>query len=150
MSSSILDKVYEGEYVACNKLPQAALVGGVFGAFVNVIILNVGRAFGTPFELMPPIGLGMEPLPSIVVVLASVVPAIAAAVLLAYLPRFTKRPFTAFWIISAVVLWLSTYGPSGTPSDSEATIMGLNLMHMMSAAAIVGAFSALARADEEQ
>ena len=150
MSSSILDKVYDGEYVAYNKLPQAALIGAVFGAIANVIILNVGRAFGTPFMLESPQSGMIEPLPAFIVVIASIAPAIAAAVLLGLLPRFTKRPFTAFWIISAVALWLSTYGPSGTPTDGEATVMGLNLMHMMSAAAIVGAFSALARADTEQ
>ena len=84
----------------------------------------------------------IEPLPAMIVVIASIAPAIAAAVLLALLPRFTKRPFTAFWVISAVALWLSTYGPSGTPTDSEATVMGLELdAHDVRQRRIVGAFS---------
>ena len=75
---------------------------------------------------------------------ASIVPALAAAVLLAILGRFVKRPFPLFQIIAAIVFLLSFGGPLSLPiGGAEKAVLAV--MHLVTAVAIVAIFSALAR-----
>ena len=135
------------ETVATNKLFQATITGAVLALAVNAILLYLGRAFGVPFELVPPGSVAMEPLGIGPLIGASILPAVCAAVLLALLPRYTPRPFTWFYTISIVVLILSFYGPANSLTDGPATVTGLNLMHVATALMIVGALGGIARKD---
>lgn len=75
---------------------------------------------------------------------ASIVPAIGAAVLLAVLGRFVSRPFRIFHIVAAVILLLSLGGPLNLPiGGAEKVVMAV--MHVVTAAAIVGILSVLGR-----
>jgi len=129
-------------------LPQAIIVGTMLALLGNIVMLYVGRAFGTPFHVMPPGADALEPLTALPLIFASLLPAIGAAVLLAILPRYTERPFTIFWVIAVAFLIFSFWGPTPANTDSESTIMGLNFMHVMTGVAIIGALSALARGEE--
>jgi len=131
--------------VAMGNLPQAILVGGILALLGNIVILYVGRAFGIPFEVIPPGSAGLEQLTIVPLIFASFLPAIAAGVLLGALQRYTPQPFTRFWQISLIILVLSFWGPTEANTDSAATITGLNMMHVMAGVAIIAAFSALGR-----
>jgi hypothetical protein len=79
------------------------------------------------------------------VVVATTLPAFAAALLVWLLGRFTPRPWTIFYVISAVFLLLSFGGPAGLPIELGG-ILALNLMHVIAAAAIVGGLTWRGRA----
>lgn len=131
-----------------SKLPQAALVGAVLALIGNLIIISVGRGFGTEFMLVPPGGDALEPLPFFpVVTAATVLPAIGAAVLLYVLTLYTQHPYPIFWAIAGIFLILSFQGPLGTLTDTPQTVIGLNIMHVWTALSIVGALSALPQAE---
>lgn len=132
-----------------SKLFQATLVGAVLALIGNLLILTVGRGLGTAFMVTPPMESTLQELPFFpVVVAASVIPAIAGAILLFILGQRTERPYIIFWVIAAVVLVLSFQGPSSVPTDSAETITGLNAMHVWTALSIVGALSALGSNEE--
>ncbi len=127
-----------------SKLFQATLVGAVLAFIGNLLIITVGRGFGTEFMLEPPFQSGLQELPIYpVLVAATILPAIVAAVLLYVLGRRYERPYIVFWVIAAVVLLLSFQGPASALTDSPETVVGLNAMHVWTALSIVGALSAL-------
>ena len=75
---------------------------------------------------------------------ASIVPALAAAVLLAILGRFVKRPFPLFQIMAIIVLLLSFGGPLNLPIGGAEKAL-LAVMHLVTAFAIIIILSTLAR-----
>ena len=127
-----------------SKLPQAALVGAILSMIGNMVILFVGRGLGTQFMLVPPGGTDLEAIPFFPVIMAaSIMPAIGAAILLYVLARTTERPYLAFWTIAGAFLLLSFWAPLNTLTDSSQTAIGLNIMHAWSALSIVGALTVL-------
>jgi hypothetical protein len=78
------------------------------------------------------------------VVIASVVPAIAATVFLAILGKFAPRPILVFRIISVVFLLVSFGGPLSLPVDIS-TKVALSVMHVVAGAVIVGMLTMLGR-----
>ena len=122
--------------------PVAAVVAAMANLIVFIIVKNL---LGIP--LMGPSGPGsteMAPLPAVAVIIASIVPAIAATILLAVLSKFLARPIRVFWIISVVFLLISFASPLGLPVD-VATKVTLELMHIVAAVAIVGGLTTLGR-----
>lgn len=122
------------------RLPLATLIGAASGVIANLIVYTAARAGGFEFRAPVPPTNEPTPLPMVAVVVATVIPAIGAAFVLALLNRFTARPLRVFLIIAAAVLLVSFAGPFTLPiSFGEQMI--LNLMHIIAAGAIVWALA---------
>jgi hypothetical protein len=85
-----------------------------------------------------------EPLPFFAVIMASLVPAIAAAIFLAILAKFTSRAGLIFIIVSVLFLLVSFGGPFSLPVDLG-TQLALSVMHLVAGLAIVGLLTTLGR-----
>lgn len=125
------------ERIALGRLWWASLLAGIAAIVANVLIYFIASAAGAiPQSVLIP---GMnQPITVVLVILNSFVPAILAAVLLALLNRFTRRPVRIFRIIAAVLLVLSFANPLTLPGAPLAMILALDLMHIVAAAIIVG------------
>ena len=135
------------EGVATLKLWWVALAAGAAALLGNLIIFFVGQNL-LGLSLMIPQAPGsstaLVPLTIGPIVGASIVPAIGAAVLLAILGRFVKRPFRVFQIVAAVILLLSFGGPLNLPIGGAEKVV-MVVMHVVTAAVIVGVLSVLGR-----
>lgn len=106
-------------------------------AIVNEVI---GQATVMVFDVSPeflPLRLGGA-------ALSTVVPVLAAAVLLLVLRRVAARPERVFWIVSTVVLLVSyvpvvalALDPSEIPGTTPAAIVSLGVMHVVAFALAV-------------
>jgi len=125
------------ERIALGRLWWASLLAGIAAIVANVVVYFIASAAGAiPQSVLIP---GMnQPITVVLVILNSFVPAILAAVLLALLNRFTRRPVRIFRIIAAVLLVLSFANPLTLPGAPLAMILALDLMHIVAAAIIVG------------
>lgn len=124
---------------------QAALLAAAVAALGNLLLLVIAGLFGisilTP---VPPEGTTIAPLTAGPVIISSVVPALAAALLLGLLGRFTASPLRAFYVIAVLFLLISFAGPLGLPVDATSKLL-LNLMHVIAAAVIVGVLATRVR-----
>ena len=119
------------------------LRGAALASVVNVAIYYLGRAlFNLPFAIPMQTGAEPSPLPVIMVVVASTVPALLAAVVLYILNRLSRHGLRIFVALSVVLALLSLVGPLSLPIDGG-TIAALSLMHFGAAAAIVGVLAML-------
>ena len=135
------------EAVRISKLWRAGLVAAVTAAAANVLLFGLTKLLGVPY-IMPLQGpeSPLEPLPVIMIIIATVVPTIGATLLLAVLARFLARPLRFFWIISAVFLLLSFMGPFSLPAAvALSTKISLSLMHLITGVVVVWVLSALGR-----
>jgi hypothetical protein len=124
----------------------AALAGGVLSALLNALLYAVTHAAGVPFlgEYQTP-GV-VEPLPFPAVLIASVVPALPAALGFALLTRLLPRGGVRLFVAAAGVLTvLSFVGPLRLAGADAGTRWVLALMHPVTALAIVGALVRAAR-----
>jgi len=119
----------------------------VAGAANLVVFAFEKAALGISFTLAMQPGAVAAPLPAAMVFVESVIPALAAAVLLALLVKFTARPVLIFQIVSAVFLLMSFGGPLAVPADTL-TKLGLISLHIVAAVVIVGLLTTLAREKE--
>lgn len=122
------------------RLLGAGAVGGSVAAIVNSVLLLIGKASGVRF--MAPLGGPDMPAQAIgltQVILFSLVPGIVAALLLALLGRFSRRPYRWFLIIAVVFLLLSWIPDWTLAMDSVETRLLLSSMHLITAASIIGA-----------
>lgn len=136
----------KSEQISFSRLLWVGPLAGVVAAVSNLIVLAIVQNLGG-ITLMAPAGPGsteMAPLPAIVVIIATVVPALAATILLAVLGKFLARPIHVFWIISVVFLLLSFAAPLGLPVG-VATKITFEVMHIVAALAIVGVLTTLGR-----
>lgn len=108
----------------------------VYVAAVN----GLGIPLAVPMSATGP----AEPITAVMVILASIVPAVAATVLLAVLARVVGRPVRVFQIIALVFLLLSLVGPALQPVALSTKLVLLS-MHAVAAAAIVGVLTRLTR-----
>lgn len=115
------------------------LAGGAVGALVNVATFAVARLAGVDFvaTFQPPAP--PNQLPAAMVLIASVVPSLFASLLFYGAARFGQRGVTAFVAFAALFALLSLGGPFGLPDASLGTKLALDVMHVFSAIAIVGA-----------
>jgi hypothetical protein len=132
--------------VAMDKIGRAALIGGVLSVVGNLVVFFVAGWLGISLQVTAAPGSStLVPLQIGQVIVASLLPALPAGLLLAALARFMRNPWPVFIGISGVFLVLSFAGPINLPTD-PANELVLNLMHVVSAVAIVGALWRLARA----
>jgi Family of unknown function (DUF6069) len=113
----------------------ATLTAGAIAAVANVIVYFVALAANVPLRIISPRSGVLEQLPPIPVAIASLVPALAAAVVLLVLRRFAPRANLIFQVIAAVILVASFAGPLQMPIDA-ATKFVLNLMHLIAGVVI--------------
>ncbi|GIW29931.1 MAG: hypothetical protein KatS3mg071_0105 [Meiothermus sp.] len=131
--------------VAERKIWPAALLGGVLSVVGNLLVFVVAGGLGVNLQVTAAPGSStLVPLQVGPVVLASLLPAFPAAALLKVLARFLPNPWPVFLGLSAVLLLVSLRGPLNLPTD-PANEWTLNLMHLVSAVAIVGALWGWAR-----
>jgi hypothetical protein len=129
--------------VANDKLLMAAVIAALAAGVVNLILFFLLPAlFNITLRVGMP-GAPLEPLPLVVMLVITMLPAFLGAGLLWLLGRFTSRPFTIFWVIAIVVLILSYGAPLnlGIPTNE---VLALSLMH--TAAAIIITFVLTTRA----
>jgi hypothetical protein len=147
MSTLTASKTIKQERVSYSRLLWVGPVAAVTAAIANLVVFLIVQNL-LEITLIGPAGPGsteMAPLPAIAVIIASIVPAVAATLLLAVLGKFLARPIQTFWIISIVFLILSFAPPLGLPVDA-ATKVVMGLMHVVAAIAIVGVLTAFGRA----
>jgi len=131
--------------VAMDKIGRAALIGGVLSAAGNLVVFFAAGWLGVDLQVTAAPGSStLVPLQIGPVIVASLLPALPAGLLLAVLARFVPNPWTVFMAIAGVFLLVSFMGPINLPTD-PANELVLNLMHVVSAVAIVGALWRLAR-----
>jgi hypothetical protein len=123
----------------------AAGLGALVAVVVNLIIYYVGRGlFAIPFLVLQPGSNTPAPLNPIMIVVTCVIPAIGAAIFFWLLKRFASSPLRIFQIVSIVLALLSMASPLTMPV-ALSTRLALALMHIVAGAAIVGAFTWMAR-----
>lgn len=134
------------ERVAIGRLWWVGLFAATDAAIGNVIVFALGKSLlGISFLMPPKPGVTeLVPLSMTNVVIASVVPAVAATVFLAILGKFAPRPIRVFRIISVVFLLVSFGGPLSLPVDLS-TKVALSVMHVVAGAVIVGMLTVLGR-----
>lgn len=143
--STLINPSNKVENIATGKLWWVALVAGVAAFIVNLILFLIAQSLGLSLMVSQPadpntlVPLSMGPILG-----ASIVPAIAAAILLAILGRFLARPLRIFQIIAVVFLLLSFGGPFSLPVETSTKVV-LGVMHVVTAVAIVGTLSTLGR-----
>lgn len=98
----------EGPMVTLGGLLRAGPVGAALSAIGNVALYFGAQALDLPLRV-PDGGAGgsLAPLALPAVIVASVMPAFAAAIVLALLPRFTRDPFRVFRVLAVALLVLS-------------------------------------------
>jgi hypothetical protein len=135
-----------GENVLFGKLPLAYAVGAGIGIVLNLIVFFVAPSvIGVPLNIPTPPTNEIGPLPFIAVMMATLIGTLGGVLVLAALGRFTPRPFTIFFVVSAVFLVVSFGGPLGLPVAAGIQ-WTLNVMHIIAGAGIVGALALMARA----
>ena len=145
--STIISSNQAQKVAPISKLWWVGLVAASGAAIANLILFLITRGLGIPY-IMPLQGPDamLEALPASMVVIASVVPAIAATILFAILGKFLAQPIRVFWIIATVFLVISLAAPLTLPAAvALSTKIGLTLMHVVAGATIVGILTTLGR-----
>ncbi len=94
-------------------LLMAGLIGGVIAAILNLVIYFIGgMAVGEMTVAMPP-DMAQTPLPWFMVVIASIVPGLIAAVVLGVMRRFLPNAERTFQIVAVVLVLISLFPPLG-------------------------------------
>jgi hypothetical protein len=133
------------ERVAVRKLWWAALAAGAAAAVLNLLVFLIASGpLGIALNVIMPGSPDPQALSPIAIIMSGIFPALGAAVLLALLNRFIKRPFFVFQIIALVFVLLSLGGVLPMPVAIAIKVV-LSLMHFIAAGAIVGVLSVLAR-----
>jgi len=147
-TANIQTAIPSNERVSAKKLIWAAPLSGAIAAALNTVVYFIYTAIG--FNIVLPLPNPTDPTQSSTplllafVVIFSFLPALAAGVLLWLLSKFTRRPVTYFTVISVIVLFVS-FGLS-VPLDMPAVFkVGLDVMHVVAAIAIIGGLRRFAR-----
>jgi Family of unknown function (DUF6069) len=107
-----------------------ALTAGAIAAVANLVVYFIAVAANVPLQVAAPGSSELQRLPFVPVILASLIPALAAAALLLALKRFTPRANMVFQVIAVVFILVSFGGPLGQPTDGGTKFV-LNLMHVV-------------------
>ncbi len=126
---------------ATTNLWLLALIGGIVGAVINILIALIAPSLiGQSLQIPNPSTNVLEPLPLFAVITASLVPAFIGAGVLLGLKKFFTNGTRVFQIVGVVFALLSLIGPMTMPMSNEIKIV-LNLMHLVAAASIIIALS---------
>lgn len=133
------------EEVAQRRIPLATLIAAVVSTVANVLLLLIGQATGAIGDNVT-LSNG-QVFGAAAVISMSIMPAIVAAIVYAILGAIgrIRRPITVFRILSLVILVLSFASPFTIPDVGVGFIFFLELMHVVSAVAIVGSLTTIAR-----
>jgi hypothetical protein len=140
------NKLIQTERLAVKHLWWITLLAAAVSVTGNLSVLMLGKSLFS-ISFMMPQGFGaaeLVPLELSRVIILSVIPAFGAAGLFAILGKFLSRPLRVFWIISIVFLLVSFIPDLILPVD-WGTKIGLMVMHVVSAGAIVGFLTTLGR-----
>ena len=126
------------EHPERKRLWTAGLVAAISAAVSNAVVFFIARHLvGIQFIVPPrPGSEDFTEIGILEVVFASVIPAFAAAALVALLIKFFKKPFLIFKIIAVVVFLFSLIGPLSLEVD-RFTKAALSVMHVVAALTIV-------------
>lgn len=128
--------------VSFGRLVTFGAIAGMLAAVANGVVYLLAAAVGTmPDDVAVS---GGAPITLLPVVLSSIMPAIVAAVFLALLVRFTRRPIGIFRVVAVVLLVLSFITPFTIPGAPAAMILTLLIMHVVAAAIIIWVLTTLA------
>ena len=144
MSTPISRTTSPAAHVDVGRVLRAGLLVAISAALANVVVFALERnLLGVSF-VFPYQGAGSPalPLPVSFVILASTIPAIAAAVLLAILGKLTRRPLRIFTIMGVIFLIVSFGGPLSVPAGPS-TKLALGVMHVVAAVIIIGGLAVL-------
>jgi hypothetical protein len=143
MASTTATPVREGN-IAWGRLPLAGLVATVGAAGANAVVYFIAAALGAfPQSVIVPNAGG--PLTLALVIISSLIGAVAAIIVFAAIGWFARRPIRLFRIVAAITLILSFVSPFSIPDAPVGMILSLELMHIIAAAIIVWALTTLAR-----
>lgn len=119
------------------RLLRHALLGGAISAVVNLALYFGARAAGVTmtgqFE-----GAVVGVLPVTHVIFSSVVPALAATLVMMSLMKFTSAPIRNFTILAVAVCLFSLMGPIGVKQLSFGMLVVMELMHVVASVCIGG------------
>jgi Family of unknown function (DUF6069) len=117
---------------------KGALLGGLLSGILNLLLGLGAGAAGAPLEgaLAGP-GTPIVGIPAPMFLVASVIPAVGAALLYAGLRRLTEKSDTIFVVISVVFGLLSMAGPAMLEGATVPTKAILGLMHVVAGVGIV-------------
>ena len=147
MSTTISHTTAPDTHLEVGRVVLAALLVAICAALANVVVFTLERdLLGVSF-VFPYQGTGSPamPLPISFVIVASALPAIAAALLLAILDRLTRRALRIFMIVGLIFLLMSFGGPLSI-SAGLSTKVALGVMHVVAAAIIIGGLAVLSQA----
>ncbi len=135
----------KGERVAFGRLLWAGPLAAFAAAVANAVVYFVAYVLGAiPRDVVVE---GFGPITLEPVVFASVIGAVAAAVVFAIVALLARRrPIRTFNVVAAVALVLSFYTPFTVAGAPVAMVATLLLMHVVAAMVIVGVLTTLARA----
>lgn len=123
--------------VSYRRLAQLALAAAAAAAAVNTVLFFVFRPLGAwPQEVVVR---GGQPMSLPPILIFSFIGVVGAAVVLALLARFTKKPERNFFIVAAVVFIGFFFTPFTIPGAPSLMIVALELAHVPPAIAAVWA-----------
>lgn len=145
---AVSNQASTGERVApLGKLLTAGLIAGVAAAVINTLLYLIGSSvLGIQFLAPTPPTNEIGPIPAPAFAFSSLIPALAAALLLWVLGRFTKRPLSIFQLVAGIFLLFSFFPIATMPAAIPgATRVMLGLMHIVAGASIIGALTTRGR-----
>jgi Family of unknown function (DUF6069) len=147
MQNEVQEKISVGsEGISYTRLLWAALLAVLLAAVTNAQVYFAASRLGIVSRgVLLPSPMGLSPLTVGMVVTASVVGAIGAALVFAIIGLLARRPVRLFRIVAAVVLVLSLIPPTTIPSVPLVMRITLGVMHVVTWAVSVGLLTALAR-----
>lgn len=122
--------------VSYRRLLRGALLAAGAATLINTLLYFVGRLVGA---FLPTLLVREMPFSVVPVVLFSFFPVLTAALVFAVLVRFAPRPKRIFYVVAAVVFVLMFFTPFTIPAARTLTIVVLEIMHVVVAAAAVWA-----------
>jgi Family of unknown function (DUF6069) len=131
--------------VGFGRLLLVGLLAGLAAGVLNVLVYFVGLALGVPFLMPLPPDQAIQQIPAVAFIMASVVPALLAAIFYGLLGRFAAARATSIFVIVSVVFALLSLGGSLTPPVELSTRLVLSLLHLTTAAIIVAGLVRFAR-----
>ncbi len=138
MSATISETAVPSAPYSFGRVLGAGLFVAIGATLVNVVVFMLARdLLDIPF-VFPYQGAGSAaaPLPVAFVIVASMLGALAAALLLAVLGRMTRRPLRIFQIVGITFLIVSFGGPLSLPVGLPTKLV-LSAMHIMAAVIII-------------
>ena len=147
MQNEVQEKISVGsEGISYTRLLWAALLAALLAAVTNALVYFAASGLGIVSRgVLLPSPMGLSPLTVGMVVTASVVGAIGAAVVFAIIGLLARRPVRLFRIVAAVVLVLSLAPPTTIPGVPLVMRITLGVMHVATWAVSVGLLTTLAR-----